>query len=184
MEPHLDFERASKDFQETIRQYLILQKKELSEALNKKALDVTIKAIRHTKRADKEAIRRYLETNRIKYKLVSKKGVPRDETGIKAKRLLSAKLRSAGYIRAGWYKAAQALGGRGGKVRPKGLAARGSGKKATTRDLTARIINEANGASSVGKPALALAMREAQADMMKYIHRKMQESWGKAGRRR
>lgn len=183
MEPHLDFSKASEDFSRTIRQYLIYQKKELAEALNKKAKDVVFRAIRHTKKAEREAVKASLENDRMKYKLVSKPGVPRKETGQKAKRILSARLRSIGYLKAGWYRAAMEFGGRGGRLKPGGLASQGSGTRATTKNLVARAINKSHMASVIGKPALALAMREVQADMMRYIRRKMRESWGKAGRR-
>lgn len=175
----IDFRKAERDFARAMRQYTELSKKEVAEAINKKAKDVAIRAIKYTPRADKAAIEAQLRANGLVYKIIKKTGLTRKQIKAKAERTIRLRKRGVGYIRAGWYKAAQAFGARGGKVRPGKLADKGTGKRATPSKTEAVMNNYTAGASVVGGMALARAMEEVRKDMMVYIARKLSERWGK-----
>jgi hypothetical protein len=175
----IDFSKTEKQFSKTMKQYAELSRKEVSEAINKKATDVAIRAIKYTPRADKQKIESDLRANGLVYKLIKKTGLTRKQAQQKAERMIRRRKASVGYIRAGWYKAAQAFGARGGKTRPNKLAAKGSGIKATRSKTEAILNNAAFGAPNVGIYALARAMDEVRKDMMVYIGRKLKEKWGK-----
>lgn len=178
MNPKIDFRQAEAKFSATIREYLEYSKKEATSELNRRAKNVILKSISRTKKAERAAVKAALETDGLAYKLIKKTGLTRPEIKRKARALISARLKSLGYIKAGWYKAAQAFGGRGGKTKPGGLAEQGKGTKATERKLTATFENLAVGATEVGQDALAAAMDAERADMMTYIARKLREKWG------
>lgn len=165
-----------------MRRYADLSSKGAAEAINKKAKDVCIRAIAQTPMADKGAIRTSLQTDGMAYKLVRKTGLTKAQIKQKAAALIRARTGSVRYIKAGWYKAAQVFGGRGGKTRPDGLADKGTGSKASPRDLTAIMENKAFGATEVGQEALSKAVDSVRKDMMVYIARKAREAWGRAGR--
>jgi hypothetical protein len=175
----IDFAKAERDFSKAMRQYAELSKKEVSEAINKKAKDVAIRAIKYTPRADKSAIESQLRANGLAYKIIKKTGLTRKQIKAKAERLIRLRKRSVGYIRAGWYKAAQAFGARGGKTRPGKRADAGTGKRATPSKTEAVMNNYTKGATTVSGNALARAMEEVRKDMMVYIGRKLGEKWGK-----
>jgi hypothetical protein len=175
----IDFAKAERDFAKAMRQYAELSKKEVSEALNKKAKDVAIRAIKYTPKADKERIEQQLRANGLVYKLVKKTGLTKKQIQQKAERMIRARKRSAGYIKAGWYKAAQVFGARGGRTKAKGLAAQGTASKATPSKTEAVMNNYTKGATKVSGQALARSMDEVRKDMMVYIGRKLREKWGK-----
>ena len=176
------FKAAEKAFQGTVREYLRYSKKECSSELNRRARNILMKAVRATPRADRSKVKAALEANGLAYKLIRKTGLKRKEIKAKAKRLISRRLASVGYIAAGWYKALQAFGGRGGKTKEGGLAAAGTGKKSTPSDLKAVFENKAAGAPHIGHQPLADAINEERADMLVYIARKLREGWGRRGR--
>jgi hypothetical protein len=179
MKPKMDFGKSSKAFSRTLRRYADLSSKGAQEAINKKAKDVCIRAIRETPKADRGKIKSELEANGLVYRLIKKTGLKRAEIEKKAKAMIRVRQASIAYIKAGWYKAAQAFGGRGGKVRPDGLAAKGSGEKATKGKLTATLTNAAYGAPTVGGDALDRAMESVRKDMMVYLAKKLKGGWGK-----
>jgi len=175
----IDFAKGERDFSKAMRQYAELSKKEVSEALNKKAKDVAIRAIKYTPKADKGQIEQQLRTNGLAYKLIKKTGLSKKQIQQKAERLIRARKRSVGYIKAGWYKAAQVFGGRGGRTKSGGLAEQGTAKKATPSKTEAVMNNYTKGATKVSGQALARSMDEVRKDMMVYIGRKLKEKWGK-----
>ena len=82
--------------------------------------------------------------------------------------------RSAGYIKAGWIKAAQAFGGAAkGRVSEKGLAGQGEGTRATAGHLVATLTNCARGAGVVGGEAFQGAINFVAADMTEYGQREL-----------
>lgn len=175
----IDFGKAEKDFAKSMRQYAFLSKKEVSEALNKKAKDVAIRAIKYTPRADKDKIESQLRANGLVYKIIKKTGLTRKQIKAKAERMIRLRKRGVGYIRAGWYKAAQVFGARGGKTRPGKRAALGTGKRATPSVTEAIMSNFTIGVTKISAMPLARAMDEVRRDMMPYIARKLKEQWGK-----
>jgi hypothetical protein len=188
MKPKADFSKAAADFAKTMREYQRLSKREAADALNKKAKDVAIRTISRTPKADKGAIEASLRGpgrggGTLVYRLFQHKGMTRMMADDQAKRFIKARQASIAYIRAGWYKAAQMFGARGGRVRPGGLAEKGSGTKATPGNLTAILENKTVGAEKISGPALSKAMDEVRKDMLVYIARKLREGWGKKQRR-
>jgi hypothetical protein len=179
MKAKMDFKAAERAFSKTLREYTRLSSKTAEDALNRTAKDVAIRAISKTPKADASKVRASLKASGLAYKLLKKTGLKREEIKKKAAALIRARVRSVGYIKAGWYKAARAFGGRGGTTRPGGLAAQGSGEKATSRKLTATLINKTRGAVEVSGQPLAAAIEEKRKDMMVYIARKLREGWGK-----
>lgn len=175
----IDFAKTERDFAKTMRQYTALSKDLVSDAINKKAKDVAIRSIKYTTRADRAAVEAQLRANGLVYKIIKKTGLTRKQIKAKAERLIKARKRSVGYIRAGWYKAAQAFGARGGKTHPGKLADKGTGKRATPSKTEAVMTNYAKGATTISGPALARGMDEVRKDMMVYIARKLREKWGK-----
>ena len=195
MKPKADFSKAQAAFARTMREYQRLSSKEAADALNKKAKDVLLgnsKAgvtgvIKRTPKADKAAIESQLrgpgrDGGQLVFRLFNHKGMTRMMADDQAKRFIRARQAAVAYIKAGWYKAAQAFGGRGGKVRAGGLAEQGRGTKASPGNLTAILENKTVGAEKVSGPALARAMDEVRKDMLVYIARKLRQGWGK-GRR-
>lgn len=135
--------------------------------------------IARTEKANAAKIRAALKADGLAYRLIKKTGLTREQIKKKAEALIAMRVRIVGYIKAGWYKASQAFGGRGGKVKPGGLAAQGEGRRAKPSNLTATLTNKTIGAVEVSGPALAKAMDEKRRDMLVYIARKLRQRWGK-----
>lgn len=183
----IDFGKAERQFAAAMKLYAKVSKKEVADALNKKAQQV-IKGyadagitgvISRTPVADPMRIEQQLRANGLVYhKLIKKQGKKRKAIEKEAEKIIKARMKSAGYIRAGWYKAARAFRVRAGRTR-KGWASAGYGVKATPNKTEALIVNKAIGAVKVAGHALALSMNEARKDMMKYIARKLGEKWGR-----
>jgi len=187
MNPKLDFRQAEKAFTKTMAKYAEVSSKETADAINHQARKVAISAIKETKKAERAAVQAYLEGparkgGKMPYPLIKKEGLTRKQIEAKAKRFVRLKLRSLGYIKAGWYKAAQALGARGGKIKPGGLAEKGEGTKARPSKLEATLTNKTVGAVEVSGPALAAAMDRVRKDMMDYLAKKLKKKWGGSGR--
>lgn len=178
MTPGINFRDTERAFSKTLREYTRLSSKSVPEAVNRTAKDVAIRTIKETDKAEASEIRSALKTNGLAYKLINKTGLKAAEIKKKAEALIRARVRSAGYIRAGWYKAAQAFGGRGGKTKPGGLAEQGKGTKATERTQTATLENKTVGAPEVSGPALARAMESKRKDLLVYIAKKLRKGWG------
>jgi hypothetical protein len=182
MEPRMDFNDSSRNFSATMRQYLQISRRVPKDEINRRAKNVCLKSIRYTEKADKKEIKSALTTNGLAYKLVKKTGLNRKQIKAKVAKFIRARMSSASYIKAGWYKAAVVFGGRGGKLKPGKRADQGTGEKATDSKLTATMTNMAVGATKISGPALAKAMNEEGADMLKYIQRKLAEGWTNSGR--
>ncbi len=95
-----------------------------------------------------------------------------------ARQLVTLRRRSAGYIRAGWIKAAQDFGGAAKrKVSAKSFAALGRGTRATESRLAASGTNAATGALAVGSEPLRRALDFVGRDMIAYAERKLAKAW-------
>ena len=183
----LDLAKAERKFAEHMKLYAKLSRVEVSDALNKKAQQVLkgyksagiTGVMTRTPKADPMKIEQELRANGLVYhKLIKKFGKTRKQIEAEAKKIISARKRGVGYIRAGWFKAARKFNVRAGKTR-KGWASAGYGVKATPAKTEAIFTNKAIGAVQVAGHALALSMNEARKDMMKYIARKLGEKWGR-----
>jgi len=199
---HIDasaFERALED-------YAAYSSRTIEEVLNAACLDVAIKAAQATPKASASKIASDLRqkvwvTSRDKDKrgrersrarliplavaIVAsrdrKKGGTMNRQQIRdaARKLASARRRSAGYIAyAGWQKAVLAFGGRGfgskgGELNPKGKAARGYGVRASVNRLEAELANLAVGAEAVGLGPLQAVLNAKAADLRARLQKKL-----------
>jgi L,D-peptidoglycan transpeptidase YkuD (ErfK/YbiS/YcfS/YnhG family) len=175
----MDFSRTERRFRQTLRQYAEVSKKETSEVINKKGNQLMRITMARTEKASASKIRAELNQNGLAYKLINKTGMKRAEIAAKVKKFISARARSAGYIRAGWFPAARIFGLRGGKNHPGKSAEKGTGKRATPKSLEATIENVTHGAVKVSGPALAEAMEIVRKDMIVYLGRKLRNRWGR-----
>lgn len=178
----VDFKKAEREFTRTLRQYTELTSKDVADAINKKAKDVAIRTISNTPKADPAKIESELRGpgrggGQLVYRLFNHRNMTREVAADQARRIIRARMTAVAYIKAGWYKAAQAFGARGGKTRA-GWTRAGSGKRATATKPEAVLTNRTIGATLVSGPALAAAVESVRADMMIYIKRKLSERWG------
>lgn len=168
-----------KAFAKTLADTVKFSSRRAPEVINHIAKDVAIGAIRYTDKASPSKIRANLKKDGLVYRLIRKTGLTREQIKLKAEAFIRARIRSIGYIKAGWYRAAQTFGARGGKVKPGGLADQGRGQKATSRNMVATMENHAVGAVEVSGKALGKAMDERRGQMMKRLQKKLGDSWGK-----
>ena len=181
-------------FRAGVRHKLALSKRTEAEILNKAGRDISLRAIKYTPKADKGAVRANLTTNgtllRILQSPRASDRLPRSLQGFTrgthtkeaidaaAARLLALRLRSIGYIKAGWIKAAQAFGGaKSRKVSSKGNAGKSYGIKATVYHLIATGENMATGAPKVGPAALQKSLDEVGRDMLSYAPKQIASHW-------
>lgn len=165
-----------------LRAYKVATKKDCVEVLNRAARNVAFRASSFTPKGAANKIRRDLMRDpRLRYALTSialkKRGIgrlPAPEFQKAVDRLVSRRASSANYLRAGWAKAIQDLGGtfRGVKFR----GASGFGNKAQVNKLLAEIVNttvhqaaaSVRGAELIGSEALQQAISFVSADMIQY----------------
>ena len=102
MTPKMDFSKSSKEFSKTLRRYADLSSKGAAEAINKKAKDVCIRAIKETPEADKAGIESSLRAmgtvgkpGPLVYKLLNKANLKIFTQGIFSQ-IISGRAKSAG----------------------------------------------------------------------------------------
>jgi hypothetical protein len=170
-----------------LRAYKAATKKDCVEVLNRAARNVAFRASSFTPKGAANKIRRDLMRDpRLRYALTSialrKKGIgrlPSPQFQKAVDRLVSRRASSANYLRAGWAKAIQDLGGsfRGAKFRGAG----GFGNKARVNRLLAEIVNtttheaaaSVRGAELIGSEALQKAIAFVSEDMISYARQLM-----------
>lgn len=193
MTPKIDFSGAERSFSKAMSSYTKLSSKTSEEAVNKAAKDVLVGnraggvtgVIALTPKADVKAVKARLNgpgrdgKGKLVYRLIDKRGKSRQEIKELARKFIARTASSVGYIKAGWYRAAQAFGGRGGRVSPKGFAAEGKGKRATESKPEATFENHSTGAVKISGPALSAAMESKRADLLRYVQKKLSDGWGK-----
>lgn len=199
MEPGLDFEKTMRDWEASLRAYKDYTQKSAAEVLNKKGKDVIANAIRLTPAADGAKIREQLMApptrtrgTALAYALIRKTkqgGTARSRVREKGKRnselksqmlaYVRARVASRNYIKAGFMRAFEVVGGTVRRLRAGKLADRSYGRKATTFHLAVEIVNKTVGAVTIAGPALAKAMDANREDTMEYLKRKLAEGWGK-----
>lgn len=180
-----DFSIDTREFSAAITEVINKHKKDAPKYLNKKALSVIIGSKGH-----KGAIQATPEASRSKIKAVTdrqlaarvigrarRKGewpLTAEQIKERIKKERKRMAASVAYTRGpGWFNAAKALGGSGGrgkKEKPqsgfqKSQAARGSGKKATENKVEAEIVNTAPAAEVIGYDGLQKAIDNQVADM-------------------
>lgn len=187
------FERALKDVLSRI-------KTDVPTAMNGHAIAVITKAAQLTPKADKGSIpyKLYSEvTNRgrsvpVIYLLINAragkgKGLNNDAMRTAAKKLIGRRVASIGFnAYAGWQNALVAMGGRGfgSKGKKAGFeassAADGKGRKATVASLVASFSNTAAWIEHIGQKPLQEALNAEEANMQKYLDRKIAETCRRA----
>lgn len=170
-----------------LRAYRAATKKDSVEVLNRAARNVAYRSSQFTPKGNASKIRRdIMRDPNLRYALTSialrKKGVgrlpsPQFQKAVDA--LVSRRASSANYLRAGWAKAIQDLGGsfRGVKFRGAG----GFGNKAIINKLIANIVNTTShktqasvvGAELIGGKALQQAIAFVAEDMIAYAKQLM-----------
>lgn len=181
-------------FQRGLRAKLAATKRAEAEVLNQAAKNVCLRAIAYTPKADPAAIERELTKGGLAFRLLQSRSfqgrLPKSLRGFTrgthsrkqlndaVRKLVTLRRRSAGYIKAGWIKAAQEFGGAArGRVSEKSLAGRGYGVRATQGNLKAIGVNLARGAGTVGADALQKALNYVGKDMLSYAEKKIAGVW-------
>lgn len=153
-----------------------------ADILNRAGRNICLRAIKNTPKADGTKIRaldpKILVAGAVK-RMAGQRALRPDFDRLVRKEL-SRRLRSVGYIKAGWIMAAKAFGGaQNGKVSKKSLAGQGYGKAATEGHLVAILANCARGADVVGNAAFQAAVDFVAKDMVAYAEKKLAETWKK-----
>ena len=130
-----------KMFQGAMSAYLRTSKRELSDAINYKAYFIIKRAMRHMRKADKKRIRSFIrsaEGQEFIGKLFGRKRIRDESRAAATKRIISARIRSGGYLAAGWGKALAVFGAASkASRRMKGVSAR-AGLKGRSKGVAAR----------------------------------------------
>lgn len=165
-----------------LRAYKAATKKDCADVLNRAARNVAFRAAGATPKGSAGRIRASLMRDpRLRYALTSlalkKRGIgrlpsPQFQRAVDA--FISRRASSANYLRAGWAKAIQDMGGsfRGAKFRGAG----GFANKAVVTKLIAELVNTTihenaaslRGAELIGSQALQKAISFVAADMIQY----------------
>lgn len=171
------------DFQKTLREYMYWNRREEAEIVNKIAKDVALYASKFTPKAVREKIREQVTRDNLGFKIIAKRkgkpGFDQKEMKVAARKMLNARLRSVGYVAAGWFKALADLGVKT-RYNPKSKIREGYAYPAQPKKVAEAVIaNAVAGAGKIGSEALQEAIRFKTADMKKYIERKMAEAKGR-----
>lgn len=185
----------TREFNAALREYIKVSSRTLPEIVNKRAVNIAFRAIRHTPRATKSRIKRDLKqksrTNPkaplgpvlVNYNRgrAGKKGLYGPDMVDAVDQLQLGREKSAGFIKSGWIGAVQDLAPHA-KVfrRPPRITVKGKPKgygKPARQGLnpTAEIVNQVAGAVKVGSAALQRAINEDAADMRNYVAKRMQQ---------
>jgi len=179
---------SDKELQRSLQLYAAATRKDEADILNRAGKNIAFRAAQFTPRASASAILAELSknANELAIKILSKrgrfKGVPIKERQEIVKKFISARRKSAGYIRAGWGPAIVAFGGNPTrlKLRPNSKFIIGFGKRATHRHLMAVLANNARGAEKVARGPLRKAIAFVARDMASYARRKLGRTASKA----
>jgi hypothetical protein len=186
-----DFKLDTSELTKAFEEYRQATQKDMADILNRAGKNVAFKAIRYTPSASKESVRTGLDIDvtykdghdvLLKYLVVNaflkkhgQKAVGGKEMGVAASNFMKGRMKTIGYIKAGWLNAALDFGATLSKrPYPKGFAAKGYGKKASPLNLNAALANFATGANLVGVAGLQRAIDETARDMIDYAQKKMQ----------
>lgn len=200
------------DFDRTLRKYLTVSTRSLTEALNDKMFFILDRAQKETPLGDRAKIEAELgattterigKTGKVRrkisyrptklvYKLVNRKtpGLTQTETAEAAKKLIAARLRAVGSLRAGWSAALRKFGmvtGRFGGQAGLPRVKRGSEARPATDGLKAQaeavynLLQRGEGGSLGIDPRVAVALEKSFASeaqsMEGYLERKLGSDW-------
>ena len=200
------------DFDRTMRKYLTVSTRSLTEAINEKMFFILDRAQKETPLGDRAKIEAELgattterlgKTGKVRrkisyrptklvYKLVNRKtpGLTQTETAEAAKKLIAARLRAVGSLRAGWSAALRKFGmvtGRFGGQAGLPRVKRGSEARPATDGLKAQaeavynLLQRGEGGSlgidSRVETALSSAFASEARSMESYLERKLGADW-------
>lgn len=175
------------DLRKSLRAYKIATGHDWVYILNKKIRDIAFRAASNTPKGNANRIRRDLMRDKhLRYALTSlelkKKGIgalPSPQFQKAVNSFVARRASSANYLRAGWAKAIEDLGGvfKGAKFK----GAKGFANKATFNSLVALVVNSTShpdaasvqGAELVGSQALKKAIQDVVDDMVQFAYEKM-----------
>jgi len=203
MAKDIDFEISVNEFNNTLKKYAKITSKTWPEILNRKAYEVSRHAIRKTHIADKKEVRDFFKKkNAPRYTPVVIKAYDLKAEDVHfnleafAKKLKAYRVRSVGYLRAGWLPSlkgfAKALRikpektkGVVHKGRPKGrfrVARRNTAKpSASMSNRTGYSDKQSDALAEYGRPAFKKAFRAERISMLRYMEKKAKEAKRAAG---
>lgn len=186
--------KGTREFREALRLSLKLGKRTLAEILNRWTPAVCFSAYNRTRKADPAKIRADLKKGDLALRIIAKRARDKGETLTKeevkkrARKMVSARVRSVRYVAVGFLKAAQGFGAKSrvaDKINPQSEAAKSYGEKATPGTLKAKLGNNSIAADSIALEALNGAILEIASKEKAYATKKLQETFNRtAGRRR
>lgn len=197
----MKMEIDTREFQRALLKYIPTTKKDLAQICNERALNIAFHAIRFQKSARKNRISRELlkpaneEGAPLAALIINKSEGQKGKPGLYGTdmsdaigRVITARERRRGYLKAGWLAVARNLASKIGKTlrrKPSGVdvwEAEGSSVKARVSFTPfAKIINAVPGIAKVGKPGLQRAINHEAARLMRHVERKLKGSARKQG---
>jgi hypothetical protein len=185
----------TKEFNSALRDYIKVSRRSIAEIVNKRAVNIAFKAIRHTPKALKSKINRELKAkSKLNPKaplgaiLVNKgrkPGLYGEAMTSEIEALKQRRARTIGFIKSGWLGAVKDLQPhakvfrRPPRVNVQGPP-KGYGKPARSGlNPTAEIVNQVAGAVKIGASALQRAINEDAIDMRDFTAKRMQQDANK-----
>jgi hypothetical protein len=186
-----------RELSSALKHVVAVTKKAEAEIVTKAAKDVAFRAASFSPKANQVRVVRSLKSDNLLPALASincnkrygRKQWNRQHHSDEMLRILMARRRGLGALRAGWIPAIQKLGGkyRGAKVFPGGTAARGTAKAATISELSAWILNSVQtknhegiafgtGEIAASVNALNQAVQSVTSDRLQYAEKKLKEA--------
>lgn len=179
------------EFRAALKLALKLGKRTEAELLNKWGGEICLRAYKHTKKADPQAIKARLYRDALAIRLIYSRAEAKGkrltlaERNTATRKLIRSRMRAARYVAVGFLQAAKGFGkAQGTKINPKSFAARGYGIKATANRLRALIGNNATGADVIAEDPLQRAIREIASEEIAYATRQLQKQFNKVSGRR
>lgn len=176
---------AGKTFSRAMRGYAAATKKDEIEILNNEGLNVARETLRRIPKAESANIKAQLGTpkkpSRLAIRLAVKSlgpGKSKRAYMDKAAKIVTARLRSIAYIKAGQIPIIKAFGGKGKDPSAKSWAAKSTGKKARRTEAlpTAILTNRSTGAGKVGASAAEEALKVRAARLNQSAWRRLQST--------
>jgi hypothetical protein len=185
----------TREFNAALRQYIKVSSRTLPEIVNKRAVNIAFKSIRHTPKAKKARIKRDLKVKSrtnpkaplaaILVNAGRNPGLYGDDMKQAVEELKERRAKSIGFIKSGWLGAVNDLQPhakvfrRTPRVNVKGKP-KGFGRPARKGlNPTAEIVNQVAGAVKVGSSALQRAMNDDADDMRTFTAKRMQKDANK-----
>lgn len=200
-----------REFDKALTKAIATSSRSASEVINAACLDIIIRSAGAIKKADEGKIRKQLQDtvsvvskktgketsrrhpSRLVYNIINARLAKKGSVGLSgqkmaaaAKKLISARVSSIGYIAyAGFQKANLAFGGRGfgrnqnKQLNEKSKAARGYGIAAEPRALYAQFVNAATAAFEVGGAAVQAIVDWKAQDIKRHLEEKFKKEFSK-----